>query len=136
MGMYTGLRFKGVVKPEFRDGFEQIALDGEWDSFEQFKILAQDDRSSFIPMGALSYMPLEWDNDGEFERSWNSDTGEWIFQCSLKNYDDTIRKFIDLCPKFLESVEHCEYFYEESDRSTFYDLEDNKMIMSNRSIIY
>ncbi len=31
MGMYTGIRFKGYVKSKFRDDFEKIALNGEWD---------------------------------------------------------------------------------------------------------
>lgn len=30
MGLYTSLRFKGVVKENFRSEFEKIAMRGEW----------------------------------------------------------------------------------------------------------
>lgn len=32
MGMYTGLRFKGIVKEKFRKDFEDIALYGDWEN--------------------------------------------------------------------------------------------------------
>ena len=59
MGMYTGIRFKGYVKPEFRKNFKNIALNGEWDESndEKFKEFGKLGRASFIPCGMLCYMP-------------------------------------------------------------------------------
>ena len=37
MGMYTGIRFKGYVKSNFRDDFEKIALNGESKNYSNFK---------------------------------------------------------------------------------------------------
>ena len=62
MGMYTGLRFKGIVKEEFRNEFENIALRGDWEESENevFKEFGNVSRAGFIPCGALAYMPDEW----------------------------------------------------------------------------
>ena len=137
MGMYTGLRFKGVVKPEFRADFESIALRGEWSGSKDAKLaeFSAVERCSFIPCGSLSYMPSSWEEgkgwsapatDG-FERTYNLQSGYWAFQCSLKNYEDTIEAFLQLLPYFIESVEHVEVFYEEWDWSERYDMVDGKM---------
>lgn len=150
MGMYTGVRFKGVVKEEFRKDFEAIALRGEWENsaVEKFKKFSRFDRSSLIPRGSLAYMPDSWekyyinekgekeidfadyyklvDTDG-FDRTWNEDTGYWSFQCSLKNYSDEIEEFIKLLPYFIESIEHLETYYEEDQYSIKYELKDGKI---------
>ena len=171
MGMYTGLRFKGVVKEEFRKGFACCALYGDWDLSENPKLrqFGEDvGRSGFIPCGSLAYMPDEWEKDyvdengnkhpeyeqdigrpieevyflrqtptDGFDRTWNEETGYWTFQCSLKNYESEIEAFFELLPYFIESVEHCEYFYEEDEWSYRYELIDGKMVMtSDRFIQY
>ena len=38
MGVYTGIRFKGYVKSNFRDDFEKIALNGEWENSNIFPL--------------------------------------------------------------------------------------------------
>ena len=129
MGMYTGLRFKGVVKEEFRAKFEDIALEGSWEDSDDEKFIefSKDFRSSFIPCGMLAYMP--WDEDDkEFTRTYDAKTGRWTFQCSLKNYNDTIEAFLDMVPYFIESVEFCEVLYEEWAWSTKYELIGSVMI--------
>ena len=128
MGMYTGLRFKGVVKEEFREKFEDIAMEGSWEDSDDEKFLefSNDYRASFIPCGMLCYMP--WDEDDrEFARTYNLETGHWVFQCSMKNYNETIEEFLDMVPYFIESVEFCEVFYEEWGWSAGYELVDGKM---------
>ena len=135
MGMYTGIRFKGYVKPEFRKEMSVIALSGYWNesNVPEFEKFGEIGRSSFIPCGALAYMPDEWEaepynkyGDGTptdgFERTYNEETGYWTFQCSLKNYQSEIESFFDLIPFFIEKIEHLEYFYEEWDWSSRYDL--------------
>lgn len=155
MGMYTGIRFKGYVKPEFREEFEDIAINGEWrDSNNSILASFGDfDRSSFIPCGSLSYMPDEWeeyddsykiysrewfdsarDTDG-FNRTWDKETGYWTFQCSLKNYESEIEAWFEIVPHFIEKVEHLEYFYEEWEFSSKYELIDNELVCTNPEFI-
>jgi len=150
MGMYTGIRFKGIVKPEFREEFGGIAIDGNWKDSKDSTLQAfsKVERSSFIPCGGLSYMPGEWEDrrnadeyghgavatDG-FERAYDKDTGYWAFQCSLKNYSDTIYDFLLLLPYFIEAVEHMEVYYEEWDWSERYELVDGKMVMTTDKFV-
>lgn len=137
MGMYTGLRFKGVVKKEFRNNFGSIALNGDWKNspYWEFSNFGNLFRSSFIPCGMLCYMPEEWDKPNEFGIKYNKNTGYWTFQCSLKNYEHEIEKFFDLVPYFIESVEVAEYFYEEDEWSQLYGLVDGKMVEINNKYI-
>lgn len=137
MGMYTGLRFKGTVKEKLRKDFNSIAMSGEW-SDSTDKILAnfgEVSRASFIPCGSLAYMPDSWDNEDKIERFYDVKTGYWTFQCSLKNYEDTIEFFLELVPYFTESVEYCEVFYEEWTFSARYELIDGVMKMTNDKFV-
>ena len=129
MGMYTGLRFKGYVKPEFREDFEEIAIKGEWENSKdkKFKEISKLPRASFIPCGILAYMPIEWEEDKTFDRKYDKKSGYWCFQCSLKNYDDEIDNFINMIPYFIESTIHIEELYEEWEDSIFYTLKDGKI---------
>lgn len=145
MGLYTSLRFKGVVKENFRNGFEKIAMRGEWnESADNIlkKFGEEDPRAEFIPCGALNSAPDEWvkgpyDEYGNgmatdgFERSYNEKTGKWAFQCSVIDYNCTIQSFFDLVPYFMESVEIAEVFYEEWTYSKSYELVDKKMQLAN-----
>lgn len=142
--MYTGLRFKGFVKEEYREDIELLLNDSKgWNACKHEELLefAKFDRSRFIPFGALSYMPDCWegepydkenpwdcpDTDG-FDRKFNKETGYWSFQCSLKNYEGEIEYFISkIVPLICSKVVHCEEFYEEWDVSNLYELEDGKI---------
>ena len=148
MGMYTGLRFKGIVKEEFRNEFEDIALEGNWeesnnDVFRQFGSVS---RANFIPCGALAYMPDKWEEapfdkyyigtptDG-FERTYDKNSGRWTFQCSLKNYNSTIESFFDIVPYFIEEIEHAEVFYEEWSHSIKLELVNGEMVITDKKFI-
>lgn len=155
MGMYTGVRFKGYVKPEFRKGFETIALSGYWEdhSDQTLSGFGKIGRSSFIPCGSLAYMPDCWESydnnhkkyssewfesakgtDG-FERSYDEDTGYWTFQCSLKNYESEIEEWFKIVPYFIEKIEHLEYFYEEWTHSSKYELTNGDIICADERFI-
>lgn len=148
MGMYTGLRFKGIVKEEFRNEFENIALSGDWEESENevFKEFSNVSRAVFIPCGALAYMPDEWETapyneygdgvptDG-FDRTYDKETGRWTFQCSLKNYNNTIEEFFEIVPYFIEEIEHAEVFYEEWRYSTKIELVDGKIVEADNKFI-
>ncbi|MCP1184952.1 hypothetical protein [Paenibacillus sp. 1781tsa1] len=152
MGMYTGLRCKVVIKPEYREELQRLHEEGyEWETseFDFMREYGQLGRASFIPRGSLSYMPNEWEDiplkeDGSldyrngtatdgFVRSFDSDTGYWTFQCSLKNYENEIESFFEIVlSKITESIEHLEYFYEEWSSSVFYDLDEGEIAKSTR----
>ena len=108
-------------------------------------------RSSFIPRGSLAYMPDSWESEPDmslepyltewydsrkptdgFKRSYDEKTGYWTFQCSLKNYEYEIESFFEILPHFIENIEHLEYFYEEWDFSTQYDLVDGEIKLINK----
>lgn len=133
MGMYTGLRFKGIVKEEFRKDFTAIAMNGEWGDSKDKRLAGFGDvsRASFIPCGALAYMPDSWDDKDKIEKSYDVKTGYWTFQCSLKNYEDTIELFFALAPYFMESIEYCEVYYEEWTFSVKYELINGIMRITN-----
>lgn len=148
MGMYTGLRFKGIVKPEFRKELVGIAMFGDWENAESdfFREFGKLGRSSFIPHGALCYMPNEWEEsifphqgvsaatDG-FNKIYDEHIGYWSFQCSLKNYENEIEQFFEMIPKFIEKIEHLEYYYEERQFSERYDIIDGKVKMVDGQFI-
>lgn len=148
MGMYTGLRFKGTIKKEFRNEFEDIALSGDWEESnnEVFKGFGGVSRARFIPCGALAYMPDEWETepydkyhngtptDG-FDRTYDKESGRWTFQCSLKNYENTIEEFLSIVPYFIEEVEHAEVYYEEWRYSKRYKLINGEMLMTDDKFV-
>ena len=80
-------------------------------------------------------MPDNWDEDEEFARFYDEETGRWVFQCSLKNYGQTIEEFLNLVPYFMESVEHCEVLYEEWAWSAGYELIGDKMVETKEKFI-
>lgn len=139
MGMYTGLRLRAIVKPEYRtmvNGvMDQADEARDWfDFIEEFPFMEQFSslgRNMFIPFGGLSYMPDEWDDDnyvaaGVFRRQFNEETGFWAFNCSLKNYDSEIQVFLETVANvILESSEHIEVLYEEWERGELYEVQGN-----------
>lgn len=130
MGMYTGLRGKVKLKPEVEElmiywlyADEDIREKynyGMWsfigNELDNTKVVnfADDGRSSFIPNGHVCYMPEDWQNINNIELG---DT--WNFCCSLKNYNGTIQKFIDLLPEIAVSWD-LEELYEEWNESVFH----------------
>lgn len=148
MGMYTGVRAKIIIKPEFREEFSFLDKEAEYEWSESnldfLKEYGQVSRATFIPRGGLSYMPDEWElvelrdlgnvsvaSDG-FDRYFNKKNGIWTFQCSLKNYEDTIETFFEnVLPKITESIIHLEKYYEEWDSSILYELKDGKIVPSD-----
>ena len=140
MGDYYSMRFKGIVKGEFRKGFSMVAMDGDWELHPDDKIRSFSNNARFfmIPCGALSYSPSTWEQgpfdefgqgtatDG-FERSYNEETGEWAFQCSLKTGSTIDHFFEEIVPYLCESLEFGEKQWEYDDYSTcyFFDEEGN-----------
>jgi hypothetical protein len=130
MGMYTGLRIRVKLKPEFIPAIQTV-MDGEGDSiwsnlgYDFLDEWAKVGRSNFIPNGALAYMP--WDKNDSFWQDSLTLDGEWQFQCSLKNYENEVENFIvNVLGRIIEESLHVEVLYEEWDSSDMYKFIDNK----------
>ena len=138
MGMYTGLRCKIKIKEEYVDALKELEfLNYEWSqhSMLEFKKFGEFDRATFIPCGALAYMPYCWEklkigkDIYDFRRNFNEESRIWTFQCSLKNYSDEIGYFIkNIVPLITEEIIHLEEFYEEWETSVVYKMDEAKKI--------
>jgi hypothetical protein len=135
MGMYTGLRCKVIIKPEFRKDFQMLSENlYKWNSsnVDFIKEFSEVERNNFIPLGSVNSMPGSWEKapydkygsgvpeDG-FDRNFDANTGLWTFQCSLKNYEDTIEKFIEKVLKnVVQEIIHLEQLHQDSEYSLHY----------------
>lgn len=130
MGMYTGLRCRVIIKPEYREEIEKINKGLEWEDSQYglFRMYGDDPRAGFIPRGALSYMP--WgDDEFHWQRKMDIRSGVWQFQCSLKDYDDTIQSFFDdILPEIASEIIYLEKYYEEWCYGKLYELKDGKIV--------
>lgn len=141
MGQYTGLRFKAKVHDRGKEALKQMeefrlgphsrkaGLTGDrhmhcWDTVRFMLDLPDywlnDPRCTFIPYGAVCVGGDTW---GEGE-SYVDEEGVWHVECSMKNYTDTIRKFLDtVLPKMISEPCVAETLYEEDDEPRFFDIE-------------
>ncbi len=141
MGMYTGLRgwvmFTQEITEKVKPFFEDI--NKEWNELgitetKEFIIFSSDSRSSFIPYGAICYMPDDWVKSNTYDE----ENFIFHFSCSLKNYDDTIEKFIDWLNLQGVAMDFClEERYEENDSSTFHTPHSisNKQLATSFEIV-
>lgn len=114
------IRFRGIVKSEFRKEFSSIALEGKWSNSSDVKLsdfgMEHPHYSPGIPMAdsAGCYFVDRW-NTEPWNRSWNKETGEWQFQISMNwnRASDCLCDFIDdIIPYLMESVDHFETWIE------------------------
>lgn len=135
MGTYTGLRFKGIIKEEFRDDFEAIALRGAWkeSSDEKFKNFGMDEHADNIPnYDEYSGYPEYWEyRTVEHKPVYVVETGYWEFMCSLKNYDKTIEHFFQLLPYFIDRTLVVEKYIECDDYVNSYCLTNGEVKLTN-----
>lgn len=115
MGMYTGLRGKIQLKKEFVDKIKLLLnREVEWEEIlpEECSSFYNDSRASFIPFGVICY--LDWDE----VYADITDSGEFTFACSLKNYDNTIQKFLENVIPVIAENYYLEEQYEEDWKPT------------------
>ncbi len=118
MSLYATVRFKGIVKKELREIFEPIAMEGKWrESPDPF--LRDFGETCMNQSGIPCYTvySIERWNKEPWERSYNKETGEWIFQAEPNtrrsfNFLDWEDEVIPYC---MESVEHYESWMEPLD---------------------
>lgn len=139
MEIYTGLRFKGIVKKQFREEFKTFASTRKWENAidKRLKDFAKVSGASLIFSNILIYMPEYWqDFEGnatnKFNRTYDDKTGYWAFQCSLVNDDKIYGNLFDLIPYFIESIKHCEVHEEGAVYSQIYELINGRMQITNR----
>lgn len=155
MGMYTGLRFKAIIKKEYREDIKIVMESRYWEDCKHKELIEFNEvigGCDSIPFGELCYMPDQWkvetgkvdkygyeeyaDTDG-FEAYFNEHTGLWCFQCSLKNYESEIEYFLEnVATLIVEKSIHIEKIYEQWESSIMYEIKDGKLIESRYRILY
>lgn len=142
MGSYTGLRCKVKLKEEFVPVVEKLIQTREWSnlSYAFLDEFSTYSRADSIPFAQdRNSMPYLWVSDEELN-DWKNRTEEdiWIFQCSLKNYDKTLECFLkNVLSVIAEEAYHIEIYDEDWDSSKFYELINDKIIVSEREgILY
>jgi hypothetical protein len=149
--MYTGIRVAGKLKPDWVDEIKsmlQVEM-ASWksnggsglpDNQNNFWNISGHPvlksfgdnvgRASFIPFGALSYMPVDWESEADkafYNREIDS-VGVWRFQCALKNYAREIDQWMsEVVPVIFETCE-IEYYYEEWTWSSLYELRSGRVV--------
>lgn len=124
--MYTGLRARVKIKPEYRNamhklyhpdsdhavGFWRVLADDELPNLAEWKKVKYHD---FIPAGCVvAYMPDDFGEPFGKEGGHSFDGEWWTFSCSLKNYGNEIQTFFDLILKnIVEEIDYCQRLYEE-----------------------
>lgn len=113
MSVLVGYRFKGIVKKEFRDIFEPIALEGKWnESPDEFlNSFGSNWSARKIPMAHSGYAK-RWRKD-PWQRSYNKETGEWKFEADF-NFSSFPFEWWEphIIPYCMESVSHYEKWEE------------------------
>lgn len=119
MGTYTSLRCEVVLKEEFVPVIRRLMDLHNWEEVAQLfpeyaflKTWCEKWRCNFIPFGAMSY-----------DRGWSEDTSwelqlsgkYWKFQCSLKDYTEEIKTFVENVLPFLAETAHQVYSLCEED---------------------
>lgn len=144
MGMYTSVRFKGIVKEEFvslikemvDENLDWIDLVELYPDYNFLKVYSELHRANFIPHGVLFGAPDEWDSLSlepyidRFYFNFNEVTRLWSFQCSVINSGNIIESFFDIiASKIIEEPVHIEFLEEPLNRSKMYKLEKGKLIL-------
>lgn len=151
MGMYTGLRVRGKIKPELVEAL-QFALtkyndpncdENHWSvAALEFPILAA--LPSYLPFAIrerASYIPGLFSGVGD----WDAEDPNWptslvdgylVLQTVIKNYDCEIDAFLQVMPEIFETVDHCEELYCEMDVGALFTLENGEMIQKTKEISY
>jgi hypothetical protein len=119
MGMYTELRFRATIKHKYRDLVAFINNEGDWKdavlrfNFPWLKGWSEFSRSGMIPDGGSAY----FDDDPDWERKFDPETGFWQVQCNLKNYQGTIEHFLaHILPEIASEVHEAWEHYEEDEK--------------------
>jgi hypothetical protein len=147
MGFYTAFRVDCVVRPEYHAAIAHRTSESQdwgrtratFPSLPCSDAFFDDERRDFVPDGGNGYMPDCWHKEipdagvtrcaGDSKQSFDLRDGRWAFACTLKNYTETIEKFVlGLLFPVAESVALCES-EDEYGMKTNYLRRDNDVIV-------
>ena len=128
------VRIKCIIREEFRKDFEAVALHGAWhtSSHPALKEFSMDKDASAIPTNHCSF-PTKWDGcdekGEEYETSWDKESGEWIFACSINRICCSVLRDFDedIIPLIVERFIKYETWIEpigDSDTDESVDITD------------
>ena len=116
MSLYASIRFRGIIKPEFRKIFEPIALRGEWkeSSDPVFRDFGDDPQAVNFSCMSRSIGYVERWLEEPWDRYYSAETGEWSFECDVNLRRDNAEMDFedDVIPYCMEEVLHYERWYE------------------------
>lgn len=102
MSFYFSYRMKGIVKKEFREIFEPIALMGDWKESSDLILRGfgeEEPVTRYVPCG-IHMGPKRWD-EHPWERSYDQETGKWICEfgintsaCDWMAWEDDLGRFL------------------------------------------
>jgi len=132
--MYTGLRFKAKLSDRGREALEVMMArrrsspeEDSWAGEVQAildlpKVWLEDYRPNFIPYGAVCVGGDDWEHINHVD-----DDGHWHVCCSLKNYTETIEKFLEhVLPKMISEPCVAESLYEEDHEPRRHEVGPNE----------
>ena len=117
--MYTTVKCSAVVHPNYRQCIKTLFDSHSWKEVEKqypgvISTKSLVGRASTIPFCTSAYIPESW-NNGEQCHYYNETNGNWLFICSLKNYENDIEVFIEnVMTKVCSRVYRFTSLYEES----------------------
>lgn len=108
MGIYTSLKFKAKIKPEYVNALTEVLEAYSWEDtecplFQEWKNMY---RAVFIPWGDQSQLRPEWDEEFEKHRHSKFVDGYWSVITALKGY----LEFEVFYEMLKEMSEHIEYY--------------------------
>ena len=134
MSLYAEIRFKGVVKEEFRAYIEQCVLKRDWLETDDgvFSEYAENRLAENIFCNVESYVS-RW-NEIPFLPEFNKESGEWTFHLQYNTRWDGFDLFDDLLkiviPHCIENIIFCQTWVENetvSQITTVYDLVNGRL---------
>ena len=128
MGMYTTLKFSGIVKKEYRETIDKVINYEESDNSnskesKKWKASGVDFMMQFAKFPRADYIP----NGGD-DFVWDKNTGVWDFTTEVNNYNICFQ-FISIAPLFMDTVSLCKLRYEEFPNWDTYHLQNDAMVL-------
>lgn len=114
----ASIRFKGVIAEEYRQDMQLIFIFGNWHAsknkiFEPIQY--KPDNMRVAPFKELKY-PVEWigcdEPDQEWQNKYDIETGEFIFTCTIWDYEEFENFFVLTLPFIVSKVITCEIWEE------------------------
>lgn len=134
MSFYYSMRVKGTIKKELREIFEPIALEGKWKESPDPVLRGfgeEEEVTRYIPLFD-PFGPKRWD-DHPWPRSYNKETGEWIFETSVNGHGCYFPFWEEeILPYCFEKIEHYEFYMEDNppyDHTSLSKYEDGCLIL-------